>query len=304
MKTWKKRYQLRYLPVFVLLILLGSLLDKGMTSAASSTTSDATTSRMEPPAVADSREGNDASCQMGSSDIRIVYSDVDGTLVHYPDNLDDHVGTADNEIIRLPPSATGLQGIISTETFRKCQEIRRRGKKLVLISGMRSTTLWKRIPYLPRADAYCCEAGGRIFYPKSQGKGPTFSVFPFNGMRESDSEPFWLEEDQVWRSRIEPATGPESFVGNELESSNSAAVSLLKRTGVLWAFCRELQAMGYTVDLKGYSTCFRVNRKQQGPEMDRAFDELLASTAPDGLASSVNLGCVDFYPSQSGKRNW
>jgi hypothetical protein len=35
---------------------------------------------------------------------------------------------------------------------------------LVLISGMRTTTLFQRLPYLPRADAYVSESGGTIFY--------------------------------------------------------------------------------------------------------------------------------------------
>ena len=30
---------------------------------------------------------------------------------------------------------------------------------------MRTSTLNKRIPYLPHADADCCETGGRFFYP-------------------------------------------------------------------------------------------------------------------------------------------
>jgi hypothetical protein len=36
-----------------------------------------------------------------------------------------------------------------------------------LISGARLSTLLMRLPYLPAADAYVCENGGRIFYPGS-----------------------------------------------------------------------------------------------------------------------------------------
>lgn len=91
-----------------------------------------------------------------TADIRIIFSDVDGTLVHYPEgasnNEKEQVG---NRILKLPPSATGMQGIISSRSLEYCRDLRRQHKKLVLISGMRTTTLLKRLPYLPRADAYC-----------------------------------------------------------------------------------------------------------------------------------------------------
>ena len=37
----------------------------------------------------------------------------------------------------------------------------------MLITGGRLTTLLQRLPFLPAADAYVCENGGRIFYPTS-----------------------------------------------------------------------------------------------------------------------------------------
>lgn len=240
-----------------------------------------------------------------TNDIRVVFSDVDGTLVHYPENVEEHVGTADNPIIKLPPSSTGMQGIISSETLQKCQELRRSGKKLVLVSGMRSTTLWKRIPFLPRADAYCSEAGGRIYYPVRGGEG--FRVKPYQGALASDLEPFGLEEDMEWRENMQANAGMEGYVGNEISSSNSESISSIpvdQRKGELWNFCRELEEKGYVVDTKGYSACFRVNRKQQTVVSDAEFEALLSITPPAGLATSVNLGCVDFYPVDSGKKNW
>jgi len=89
-----------------------------------------------------------------TDDIRIVFSDVDGTLVHYPEDFNDETEEAGNRILKLPPSATGMQGIISSRTIVYCRELRQK-QKLVLISGMRTSTLLKRLPYLPRADAYC-----------------------------------------------------------------------------------------------------------------------------------------------------
>lgn len=35
----------------------------------------------------------------------------------------------------------------------------------VLITGARTSTLLTRLPFLPAADAYVAENGGRIFYP-------------------------------------------------------------------------------------------------------------------------------------------
>lgn len=240
-----------------------------------------------------------------STDIKIVFSDVDGTLAHYPEKVDEHVGTEENKIILLPPSATGMQGIISSETLRKCQELRQKGKKLVLVSGMRSSTLWKRIPYLPRADAYCCEAGGRVFYPKRVGGGTSFQLEPFDGATEATLEPFELEEDKEWRQQMSKTVGLDGFVGNELDGSSSGAKSVAvdKRSGLLWEYCLELQKKGFIVDIKAYSTCFRVNRKQQSSVSESEFAALHSVDAPTGLATSINLGCVDFYPFDSGKKN-
>ena len=141
---------------------------------------------------------------------RIVFSDVDGTLVHYPAHrrvgTDDDAGgdavagddadadgDADEEEpieIRLPPSKTGTRGVISARTLSLCHRLRHGvgagvgddddggddddegtriangGVPFVLVSGMRTTTLFQRLPYLPRADAYVSESGGRIFYPR------------------------------------------------------------------------------------------------------------------------------------------
>lgn len=247
----------------------------------------------------------DVTATMKVGAIKILFSDVDGTLVHYSQDTNEYGGTEGNKIIKLPPSSTGQQGIISSETLRKCQELRQRGKKLVLVSGMRSTTLWGRIPYLPRADAYCCEAGGRIFYPIKPGKGPIFKLEAFDGISSDDLEPFGLEEDVEWRARMERTTGSCGFVGSELNNEAGATiVPVDRRRGRLWEFCVELERKGYVVDITGYATCFRVNRKQQKVIAEGAFDALYSINPPKGLSTSVNLGCVDFYPADSGKKNW
>jgi hydroxymethylpyrimidine pyrophosphatase-like HAD family hydrolase len=55
------------------------------------------------------------------------------------------------------------------------------------------------------------------------------------------------------------------------------------------------------IDSKGYSTCFRVNRSQQTNV--EAFDLVRNLIVPTELATSTNLGCIDFYPKDSGKKN-
>jgi hypothetical protein len=135
---------------------------------------------------------------------RIVFSDIDGTLVHYPAHCrvgrdDDARGDAANDadaddnadeeepiVIRLPPSKTGTRGVISTRTLSLCHRLRHGisiddnddddneddgtriangGMPFVLVSGMRTTTLFQHLPYLPQADAYVSKSGGGIFYP-------------------------------------------------------------------------------------------------------------------------------------------
>lgn len=254
-----------------------------------------------------------------AEDLAIVFSDIDGTLVHYPTTDERQKGVQeessdDNRILELPPSSTGMKGVISSKTLRQCQDIRRQGVKLVLVSGMRSSTLLKRLPYLPRADAYCCEAGGRIFYPIHQQQedaaGLTVTPASYDGARAQDLEAFRLVEDMDWRREMEriKAAGKDGFVSNELgDDNNQAPMSIADRDGTLWEFARRLLADGYVLDTKGYASCFRVNRNQQTPDMSKeAFDALSdgAVAYPSELSTSTNLGCVDFYPVASGKKNW
>jgi hypothetical protein len=229
----------------------------------------------------------------GDSRIRFLFSDVDGTLVHYPA---EPLSESDLvSVMRLPPSSTGMQGIISTKTLQLAQKLRHKyGIKLVLVSGMRTSTLMKRLPYLPRADAYASEAGGRVFYPTD---GPGVVPVAFDAASDNDMVPFDLKEDFEWRSRIAEsnAAGKDGYYDD---------VPIKDRVGLLWDFARTLIKDGYIIDYKGYATCFRVNRKQQTEKMnDSKFDLLRGITPPAGLTTSVNLGCIDFYPEMSGKKN-
>ena len=260
-----------------------------------------------------------------------VFSDVDGTLVHYPDSDDADVDVdveeeEDNKMLYLPPSSTGMRGVISSKTLKLCQTLRREHNvKLVLVSGMRTSTLLKRLPYLPKADAYCSEAGGRIFYasdvvdPEGEGDGEgdgeehgTFiTPEPFDGATKDDLRPFGLKEDELWRSKLSLIAGTDGNPGDAMDvflgtSTKTQIIPLEDRKAPLWNYANELRARGFSIDYKGYSNCFRVNMKQQKENVTREDFEALKTTdvSEQGLATSVNLGCIDFYPSSSGKKNW
>eukprot|EP00550_Attheya_septentrionalis_P002661 CAMPEP_0198290122 /NCGR_PEP_ID=MMETSP1449-20131203/8086_1 /TAXON_ID=420275 /ORGANISM="Attheya septentrionalis, Strain CCMP2084" /LENGTH=342 /DNA_ID=CAMNT_0043988567 /DNA_START=609 /DNA_END=1634 /DNA_ORIENTATION=- len=257
------------------------------------------------------------SCQ---STLRVVFSDVDGTLVHYSEKPQNELDADPvNPILYLPPSKTGMRGIISSRTLQLCRKVRQSpagSNKLVcfvLISGMRTSTLLQRLPFLPKADAYCCEAGGRIFYPielnsemGSKNKSIVAIIHPksFLGASEDDLKPFGLIEDMEWKSQMAQLDAAGSDGYND--------VPMVQRKGSLWDYARALVSHGYTIDSTGYSSCFRVNRKQQDPSQIgiRQWDALTSGTLMPslsadayGLDSSVNLGCVDFYPRHSGKKN-
>jgi hydroxymethylpyrimidine pyrophosphatase-like HAD family hydrolase len=249
--------------------------------------------------------------------MNFAFSDVDGTLVHYPS---ENESTEGNDIIHLPPSSTGLKGVISAKTLKLCQILRHeQNVKLVLVSGMRTSTLLKRLPYLPKADAYAPEAGGRIFYPVTDLKdysGTLVEPVHFNGASEEDVKAFGIVEDMDWREKLsqDQAAGGDGYIGDvmntflKVEQEEDNQVKPIKdRESSLWNFAKSLEAEGFVIDYKGYTCCFRVNRKQQDKEKisDDDFNKLsLRNVEKLGLASSVNLGCVDFYPIKSGKKNW
>ncbi len=274
--------------------------------------------------IPDISNNDDATAtSQNNESVNFIFSDVDGTLVHYPDpdELSEHAGESDNNrIIHLPASATGMRGIISSKSLQLCQTLRKtQNVKLVLISGMRTSTLIKRLPYLPKADAYCSEAGGRIFFSVDEFDGKaedvdvsatTIAPVAFDGATEEDLKPFRLQEDELWRSKLSLVAGSDGYVGDAMDlflgkTKEESIIPLEDRKGALWDFANDLTKKGYTIDYKGYSNCFRVNMKQQQNISKDHFDELKSiDVSKYGLATSVNLGCIDFYPSSSGKKNW
>lgn len=235
-----------------------------------------------------------------------------------------------------------MKGVVSSKTLQSCRDLRKAGVKLVLVSGMRTSTLLNRLPYLPKADAYCSEAGGRIFYPTppSTEVGEVDSDFQqqwtpleYTGASSEDLHPYGLREDRTWRKRIESTqgAGKDGYAGNEISSDRLCdddddeeeclidydnpdgfpmqqnVMPVQQRKGALWKFAQQLQGDdGFVLDTKSYSSCFRVNRKHQtGPMGEDKFQALLEGdiVTPPQLRISTNLGCIDVYPESSGKRN-
>ena len=263
--------------------------------------SAATTSAPTAPVMEKIADGAEA-----DNEVLVVFSDVDGTLVHYPKKR--VRSERHNSILNLPASTTGLRGVISSKTISLAQDIRKNGAKFVLISGMRTSTFLNRLPFLPRADAYCTEAGGRIFYPTTRDDSG-FVVKPqkYDGCSEVDLEPFSLVEDMQWRAQMERITGSYGLSDlKELSLNPGKVPPLNERDGLLWDFARHLSSKGYVLDTAGYSACFRVNQKQQTTVTSEDFAALSNGQLEiwDGLGTSVNLACVDFYPATSGKKNW
>ena len=263
------------------------------------------TTEVETSSMIDKAGAEDSIPQAG--DILLVFSDLDGTLIHYPSKVPRNKRS--NRLLKLPPSSTGMRGIISSKTLSQIQEIRRKGIKFILVSGARASTLLSRLPYLPKADAYCCEAGGRIFYPTDEVAEDSFKVIPekYDGADEESLRPFSIVEDLDWRRKIEEKAGPFGSVTlKDLAINPGLQADINERNGLLWDFARSLAARGYVLDTKGYSACFRVNKKHQTTVSDDEFVSLLDGKIKPyvGLASSINLSCIDFYPEESGKRNW
>eukprot|EP00123_Amoebidium_parasiticum_P001155 comp12199_c0_seq1/m.6963 comp12199_c0_seq1/g.6963 ORF comp12199_c0_seq1/g.6963 comp12199_c0_seq1/m.6963 type:complete len:316 (-) comp12199_c0_seq1:521-1468(-) len=220
---------------------------------------------------------------------RVVFSDLDGTLVHYPKDCESfsvlepakegvktrtvrythgpYAGQV-RECVELP-SLTGGPSYLSLKTIELIAEVRRKGCAFVIITGARSTTLYNRLPDLPICDFYVWENGGKIA-----------------------SEDHTL--DREWESTMEPITGKDQ--GEIPEPTN--------RVGPLWDAYREMNERGWVLDARGYSTAFRVDLKRtpgkslQDFEKDRAY-----LCAKYGFASSYNIGKADFYPPYSGKDN-
>ena len=217
---------------------------------------------------------------------KLVFSDIDGTLVHIADDALERWGelsesgssfsTREGQVIALralPASSTGTQAFISERTLQLVSEIRQAGNLFVLISGARSSTVMERLPFLPAADAYVMENGGRIFVPAPANSAPTAAP---------------IVEDFEWR-KVHAAA---PIILDSVPPS--------ERPGILWDLFRKLERQGWACDANKYSTDFRVKLSKSAGKTQAELQHVI-ETLPPELACSFNLGSADFYPATSGK---
>lgn len=221
--------------------------------------------------------------------LRAIFSDLDGTIVHFPKwfethgtrivSRDDDLKTAvvespsgERRECRLLPSSTMGDGFVSERTIELVKQLRDEGIAFVIVTAARKSTLFERHPMLPACDAACCETGSRVYLGTDNG---------LDGL------------DLSWAARFEHITGP---LERELDP--------MQRPEPLWAFFRLLKERvpGLKCDSRSYYGCFRVDTKDD-PAIDARLREVLAADLPDGIDWAMNLGKFDFFPSASGKGN-
>jgi hydroxymethylpyrimidine pyrophosphatase-like HAD family hydrolase len=224
--------------------------------------------------------------------VRLVFCDLDGTLVHYlnhsngmqlvtSDPINNRALIKDQaktgrvvECIGLASMTQGT-GYISLGTFDKIKQLQALGVQVVVITGARTSTFLARRPLLPTFDFEVYENGGKITSASSGGSA-----------RE--------RLDENWLERMKPC-----FEG-VLEYEKMKDLPAEKRSGSLWDCFRELKAEGWKVDARNYWTAFRVTVPK---EKSAVFEEMMKSLEPRGLKCAFNLGKADIFPGSSGKSN-
>jgi hydroxymethylpyrimidine pyrophosphatase-like HAD family hydrolase len=215
--------------------------------------------------------------------VRAVFSDLDGTLVHFSQwfgkhgvrVIDGSVGgdptravvendTGERRACRVLPESTMGPGYVSERTIELVGELRERGTLFVVITAARKSTLLERLPFLPPCDVAVCECGSRIYYGD--------------------------QLDTEWASRFEAISGP-------LETD----VPVEQRPQPLWQLCRKMRDAGLRVDTRSYYGCFRVSASS--PHEAEQLEGFRNSLNPTQIACTMNLGKYDFYPAACGKGN-
>ena len=187
---------------------------------------------------------------MAGSSLKAIFSDLDGTLVHFPAWFEEHgskvvssdaaTGTAvvegptgDRRDCRVLPSSTMGPGMVSERTVSLVDALRAEGVLFVVVTAARKSTLLERWPLLPACDARVCETGSRVYIGD--------------------------ELDREFSSAFEALTGP---LDRELDVE--------QRPEPLWQFYRSLEALPVKRDSRSYYGCFRVDTKD-----DAAAEEAL-----------------------------
>lgn len=224
--------------------------------------------------------------------VKVVFSDLDGTLVHYPREFAEYASVVSEDearqraVIRydvtgeerecvILPSLTGGKSYMSLATVKLIERLRDMGVIFVIITGARTSTYIQRRSLLPAADYEFFENGGRKLA---------------NGVPDPD----WTEN---FTAEIGPVEDKDQLVPKILQHPD-------ERKGSLWELYAKMTAEGWSTDARNYLTLFRVNvAKTEGKTVDdfaRYTDSELSSR---NLAKAFNLGKADIYPAGSGKAN-
>ncbi|KKP37121.1 hypothetical protein A2483_04765 [Candidatus Peregrinibacteria bacterium RIFOXYC2_FULL_33_13] len=214
--------------------------------------------------------------------LKILFSDIDGTIAHYPKHFStfgeilsedessmkavylDKI-TFKKRVCNILKSATSGNAYVSLKTINLIEQLKQKGVIFVMISGVRKSTFFERIPFLPKADVWIMENGGRIYVNEIL--------------------------DKKWNQRFFEVTG-------DIETDLPPE----KRIGILWDFYRELIGRGWVIDTNSYSANFRISLKQNPDKMQEDIDKL-QKEVPPLITTAHNLGKADFYPEISGKGN-
>ncbi len=216
---------------------------------------------------------------------KVLFSDLDGTLVHYPTHFSEYAtlirGDDERAVVQYHDtnefrecavlhSLTGGKAYISYRTLELIAQLRAIGVKVVLISGARSSTYASRRPKLPEFDFEFFENGGRKL---------AAGVL-----------------DVEWTKTIAPDTPQYS----ELVPKQPTPT---ERSGELWRLYETLDRQGWKLDARDYLTSFRVHTHANGKSAQLFKDEVVPMLSERKLATSYNLGKADIYPVASGKAN-
>ncbi|CAE7813016.1 unnamed protein product [Symbiodinium sp. CCMP2456] len=207
--------------------------------------------------------------------VRAIFSDIDGTLVHYAHVLERSgysLNGADSdkdgglaEFIHKPtgvtipvlkvPSTTLSGGYISKKTLDLVADLRARGVIFCLLTGARTRTFMKRheTRTIPFPDFGVCEGGGKIFtFHESTGAA---------------------ELDESWIQQFAHIAGD----WQQLDTDP------LERQGLLWDCFREMHKAGYNLDAVSLSTGFYVDvRTVRKQKLDEDGQQAAASTEDSG----------------------
>jgi hypothetical protein len=229
---------------------------------------------------------------MAAACVEVLFSDLDGTLVHYPDDFGEYASivaedddaktatvryneTGETRGCVVLSSMTGGKAYLSTNTVALLRQLRGLGVVFVIITGARTSTYVRRRPLLPPAEFEFFENGGRKLAAGS------------------------LDPD--WTDSFAEQVGP---IAERVELLPADLPAPAERAGSLWGLYREMAADGWCVDARDYTTNFRVDiDKSEGKTVEQYHAAVEGKLAPRGLATSFNLGKADIYPAGSGKAN-